>query len=266
MAKMRIQKALGEAGVASRRAVEQMILDGRITVNRELVAKLPCFVDLACDEVRVDSVRVRAPRGRKIYYLLNKPRGVVCTQRDPQGRPRAVDLLGGKANKRVYCVGRLDVESTGLIILTNDGELTQRLTHPSFSVTKTYVVEVDGRLTGEQIAQLKAGVYIDGKRTRGTSAKVLRSSPKRSLLEIRLREGRNREIRRVLARLGHKVRKLKRVAIGPVTDRGVKVGGFRMLTGAEVRRLSRAGGRPKRPPAGERAKAAAPGEAKRNCT
>jgi len=251
MAKTRIQKVLADAGVASRRAVEEMILQGRITVNGQLVAKLPCFVDLASDDVRVDSARVRAPRGRKVYYLLNKPKGVVCTQRDPQGRPRAADFIG-RGGERVYCVGRLDVDSTGLVILTNDGELTQRLTHPSFGVAKTYVVEIDGRLTGEEMAKLKAGVYLDSKRTRGAMVKVLRSSPKRSLLQIRLTEGRNREIRRALARLGHKVRKLKRVAIGPVTDRGLKVGNFRKLLSGEVRRLRQAPKQPtrRRPAAG----------------
>ena len=238
MTKQRIQKVLAEAGLASRRAVEEMILEGRIVVNGRPVAELPCFVDPGADEVRVDGRRFRLGRAaRRVYYLLNKPRGVVCTQSDPQNRARAVDLLG-EAHARVYCVGRLDVETTGLIVLTNDGELTQKLTHPSGEVIKTYVVQIDGRISGEEMDQLKAGVYLDGKRTRGVRVKVLRRSPTQSLLEIKLGEGRNREIRRVLARLGHRVRRLKRTAIGQVTDHGLKIGNWRVLSAKEVRQLT----------------------------
>ena len=249
MAKQRIQKALSEAGVASRRAVEEMILEGRITVNGSPVTQLPCFVDLPEDDVRVDSRRVRATAAPRVYVLLNKPRGVVCTQSDPQGRPRAVDLVP-TVSGRIYCVGRLDVASTGLIVLTNDGELTQHLTHPRHGVVKTYVVEVDGRLGGEQITRLKAGLYVGPKRTQRSGVKVLRRSPKRSLVEIKIAEGRNREVRRLLARVGHKVRRLKRVAIGPVTDRGLKIGSYRILTRAEVAKLRRAAAQEPPAPAG----------------
>jgi 23S rRNA pseudouridine2605 synthase len=245
MAKVRIQKLLSEAGVASRRAVEEMILEGRITVNGSVVADLPCFVDPRTDRIQVDGRVVRRPsRGQAVYLLLNKPRGVVCTQSDPAGRPRAVDLVGQIPGGRVYCVGRLDVDSTGLILLTNDGELTHYLTHPRYGVPKTYVVEIDGRLSGEQIAALKRGVYLDGKRTGGASVRVLRKSHQRSLLEITLHEGRNREIRRVLLTFGVRVKRLKRVAIGPVSDRGLKIGRFRPLRPGEVARLKRSGSAP----------------------
>jgi len=238
MPAIRIQKALSAAGVASRRAIEEMIRAGRISVNGRTVTRLPCFVDLASDDVRLDGRAVGAPPGRGVYFLLNKPRGVVCTQRDPAGRTRAADLVP-RAAGRVYCVGRLDADSTGLIILTNDGELTEYLTHPRYGVIKTYVVEVAGRLSPDEIARLKGRTHLDGKRTQGAWVKVLRRGPTRSLLEIRLREGRNREIRRILARLGHNVRRLKRVAIGPVTDRGLKIGNFRALRPGEVARLRR---------------------------
>ena len=211
-------------------------------MNGSLVTELPCFVAEA-DKVSVDGKAVKAKKAPKVYLLLNKPRGVVCTQRDPQGRPRAVDLVpAGK--QRVYCVGRLDADSTGLILLTNDGELTQHLTHPRYGVVKTYVIEVAGRIAGEEIEQLKKGLWLDGRRTQGAKVKVLRRGPKRSLLEIRLNEGRNREIRRLLARLGHNVQRLKRVAIGPVTDRGLKIGRFRPLRPAEVTALRRSGREP----------------------
>jgi 23S rRNA pseudouridine2605 synthase len=241
MPKIRIQKALAEAGVASRRAVEEMILEGRITVNGDPVASLPCFVDLATDDVRVDSQKVS---GRKVsceYYLLNKPRGVVCTQDDPEGRPRACDLIGD-TGKRIYCAGRLDADSTGLVILTNDGDLTERLTHPRYGVAKTYVVEVDGCPDPKHLEKLAGGLYLDGKRAGGAQVKMLRRTPDRSLLEIKLAEGKNRGIRFLLARIGHKVRRLKRVAIGPITDAGLKIGSFRVLRQAEVERL-RHGGR-----------------------
>jgi len=243
MARMRIHKALANAGVASRRAVEEMILDGRISVNGKLVVELPCFVDLDADEVRVDGQRVRGHMRQNVYYLLNKPCGVVCTQSDPQGRPRAIDLIP-EIRERVYCVGRLDVDSTGLILLTNDGELTEQLTHPRYGVLKVYVVEVDGRPTADAIARLKAGMHLEGKRTQKASVKMLRHSAQRSFLAIGISEGRNREIRRVLARLGHRVRRLKRTAIGPVTDRGLKIGNWRRLHPAEVKALRRCGGAP----------------------
>ena len=238
--KMRIQKALAEAGVASRRAVEEMILEGRITVNGELVVRLPCFVDLSVDQVCVDGRKIGGRRPSYEYFLLNKPRGVVCTQDDPQGRPRAADLIP-QTGKRIYCVGRLDAESTGLIILTNDGELTNYLTHPRYGVMKTYIIEVDGLPMAEQIEKLQRGVYLDGRRTGGAQVRILQRGRQRSLLELRLTEGRNREIRRLLARVGHKVRRLKRVAIGPVTDKGLKIGGFRVLRHAEVERLRHSG-------------------------
>jgi len=236
VSKIRIQKLLSEVGIASRRAVEQMVVDGRISVNGRTRRRLPVLVTPGDDEVHLDGKAVSLKPPQKLYFLLNKPRGVVCTQRDPEGRKRAVDLIRS-APPGVHCVGRLDMSSTGLIVLTNDGALTQQLTHPRHGVPKTYVVEVDGRITADQISRLKTPTYIDGRRTGGLQARVLRRTHTHSVLEITLREGRNREIRRVLARLGHKVRRLKRTAIGPVTDRGLKIGNFRTLTKREVAAL-----------------------------
>jgi pseudouridine synthase len=240
MAKVRIQKALARAGVASRRVVEDMLLQGRITVNGTLVTDVPCFIDPEADDVRVDGQPVRKQQPRKVHYLLNKPQKVVCTQRDPQNRPRAVDLIPD-IPQRVYCVGRLDADSTGLIILTNDGDLTQFLTHPRHGVEKTYVVEIEGRLDEKKVQRIKDGVWVDGRPGGGAKVRVLRRSAKRSLLQIALTEGRNREIRRTLARLGHKVRRLKRTAIGPITDRGLKIGSYRALRAKEVETLWRSG-------------------------
>ncbi len=238
MAKVRIQKALAAAGVASRRNIEQMVAERRITVNGSVITELPCFIEPETDDVRCDGRRVKLQAARKLYFLLNKPKGVVCTQHDPQGRPTAVELLP-KTGERLYCVGRLDVESTGIILLTNDGELTERLTHPRYGVAKTYVVEVDGCPEAQQIEAIKKGVYLDGVRTKqAAGVKVLHRGVKQSVLEVHLTESRNREIRRLLAFLGHRVRRLRRVAIGPVTDKGLKVGGFRQLKPAEVAKLA----------------------------
>jgi len=244
---VRLQKALAAAGVASRHACEQLIKEGRVRVNGHPVERLPCFVRLKGDSVTVDGQTVRLREQKKVYVLLNKPSGVVCTQSDPSGRPRAADLVAHLA-RGVFPVGRLDMESTGLILLTNDGLLAQRIAHPRHGLAKTYVADVAGRVEAASMDRLKAGMHLDGRRTAGAAVKVLRRQRERTLLEIRLTEGRNREIRRLLARLGHKVRALRRVAIGPINDRGIKTGKCRLLTDDEVRKLYRltepdAGGR-----------------------
>lgn len=239
---VRIQKYLAQLGIASRRAIEEMVQLGQIEVNGQVVKKLPCFVTPGEDDIVVDGRRISRRRRaeEKVYFLLNKPRNVVCTSRDPQGRRKAVDFLP-PMRRRVYTVGRLDADSTGLILLTNDGELTQHLTHPSGGVSKTYIVTVQGRVGEEQINKLKRGLYLDGKRTAGAGVKVEHRSPTQTLLRITLREGRNREIRRMLVRLGHKVRRLRRVAIGPITDKGLGVGQVRTLRPKERHLLREAG-------------------------
>ncbi|MFP4140543.1 MAG: pseudouridine synthase [Planctomycetota bacterium] len=251
MDKLRIQKFLSRMGVASRRASEELVEEGRVQINGTTVRELPVFVDPDVDTVSVDGKALPRPesmREGRVYVLLNKPRGVVCTQSDPEGRPRAVDLVPNMG-KRVYCVGRLDMESTGLIVLTNDGELTEHLTHPRYEVVKTYVVEIPTQVAGDDIETIKAGVYIDGKRTQRSGVKVLKRNRDRTLLEIRLTEGRNREIRRMLAGCGYKVRRLHRKAIGPITDRGLKIGSHRPMSPPEVDALRNAGTEPGKPAA-----------------
>jgi pseudouridine synthase len=238
--KERIQKYLAHVGIASRRAIEEMVEQGRVQVNGKVVTEHPIFVDPKHDEIRIDGRRIRRGEEQNVYYLLNKPRGVMSTNSDPSGRPTVIDLLGD-VPQRVYCVGRLDADSTGLILLTNDGELTQHLTHPSHEVPKTYVVNVQGEVGGSAIARMKKGLHLDGRRLRGAGVKVLRRNKTSTLLEVTLREGRNREIRRMLAKLGFTVRRLRRTAIGPVTDRGLKTGNVRELTPREVQKLWDAG-------------------------
>ncbi|MCK5113193.1 MAG: pseudouridine synthase [Phycisphaerae bacterium] len=238
--KLRVQKYLADAGFASRRGIEEMIAEGRIDVNGEAVVKLPCFVDPEVDEIRIDGQKVRVSRRHLVYFLLNKPKGVVCTSSDPQGRPVAVDMIPS-IRERIHCVGRLDVDSTGIMLLTNDGDLTQHLTHPSYEVTKTYRVTVSGRVESDSLAKLARGMYLDGRRTAGVDAVILRRGTNDTVLEMTLREGRNREIRRMLLRLRHGVKKLHRIRIGAISDKGLKIGNVRALTQSEVRQLRKAG-------------------------
>lgn len=260
MEKVRIQKLLAEAGTGSRRDVEEMILQGRISVNGQVVASLPCFVEIS-DEILVDGQSVRKRPEDKVYVLLNKPKGVICTQRDEPGfhRPKAVDLIPN-IGRRVYCVGRLDEESTGLIVLTNDGELTQALTHPSFEVEKTYIVGVDGNLTAEEVDMLRRGRWVAGRRTRGAWVKVIHRGREQSLMEVKIAESRNLHVRPMLVSLGHKVCRMHRSAIGPIDDRGLKIGRFRFLTGPEVTALRQAAGQDKRTPRNVSAEAPPPRE------
>ncbi len=239
MSAVRIQKALAEAGVAGRRTVEEMIVEGRITVNGKLVTSLPCFIDPAVDRVEVDGETVRVASPRKTYFLLNKPRGVLCEQRLNDSRPMVLDLVP-RVRERLQVVGGMNASDTGLVILTSDGELAQQLTHPRFGVPKTYVVDIEGRVEGPAIESLKHGVFVDGRKAEGAHVKVVHRSPQHTTLEVVMAEGRGRELRRTLSRLGHRVGRLKRVAFGTVSDRGLKVGNFRPMGEGEIRALRRA--------------------------
>ena len=230
----RLQKVMAEAGIASRRHCEEMIRDGLVKVNGTVVRKLPVLVEPPHDTIVVAGRKLRCEQ--KVYFLLNKPRHVVCTNSDPEGRKRAIDLLVG-VKQRVYPVGRLDADSQGLLILTNDGELANQLTHPRYGVLKTYVAELTGRLTGEEIDRLVRGVHLAQGKAGMESVQIMRRGPKHTVMEISLREGRNRQIRRMLARIGHRVRRLTRVRIGRLTLRGLGPGKFRALTPAEVKAL-----------------------------
>jgi 23S rRNA pseudouridine2605 synthase len=215
-----------------------------VSVNGQPVTSLPVFVDPETDKIFIDGKAVRRRSQQAVYFLLNKPRGVLCTADDPQGRKKAVDLVPEIPGVRMYCVGRLDIDTTGLLILTNDGELTEYLTHARYGVPTMYSVEIMGQLSAEGIDAFKHGVYLDGKRTGGGGLKVLSKTPDRSVLEVTISEGRNKEIERILLKLGVKVRRIGRTAIGPITDRGLKVGASRELTAAEVKKLFKAGTTP----------------------
>jgi pseudouridine synthase len=228
---IRLQKILSQAGVASRRAAEQLIEEGRVSVNGRTVREMGVKADPAADDIRVDGRRLRAPE-RHRYILLNKPAGVVTTRSDPQRRRTVLDLLGG-VREYVYPVGRLDYDSEGLLILTNDGDLAARLTHPRHEVARTYEAYVAGTPDEEAIEQLRRGIPLDGKRTRPADVKLLGQR----VLLITIREGRNRQVRRMCEAVGHPVKKLRRVRIGPITDRRLRLGEWRELTRVEVEKL-----------------------------
>ena len=246
--KERIQKVLANAGVASRRNVEEMVRQGRIAVNGKTMIDLPILVDPQRDKVTVDEEPVKLATkqsSERIYLIMNKPKGVYTTNVAQGVQTRAIDLLPPKF-PRVYPVGQLDAESKGILILTNDGELTNHLTHPRYGVPKTYRAVVDGFISPADVQELEKGVWLADKTGKGfktgrSHIKIATRTRDKSILEITIREGRNRQIRRMLARLGHKVRDITRTRMGPLTLHGLAVGEFRPLTFRELRELRQAG-------------------------
>jgi 23S rRNA pseudouridine2605 synthase len=235
----RLQKILSQAGVASRRASEQLMLDGRVTVNGATVFELGTKADPATDDIRVDGRRVKlAARAR--YLLLNKPRGYVTTRSDPQRRPTVIDLVQD-VKEYVYPVGRLDYDTEGLLLLTNDGDLAARLTHPSHEVPRVYEARVLGIPDDHDLQRLSRGLVIEGRRTAAADVhmKPPRRDDEQATLVITLREGRNRQVRDMCDAIGHPVEHLRRVAIGPLRDSRLKPGHWRDLTPEEVARLKR---------------------------
>jgi pseudouridine synthase len=256
----RLQKVLADAGVASRRDVEFAIRAGRLRVNGRRVTRLPCLVDPARDLVELDGevldlgARTGGRARERLYLMLNKPKGVISTARDPGGRANVVDLVRAAVppGDRVYPVGRLDADSTGLVLLTNDGELAHRLAHPSSGIAKEYRVAVQGALDGAALARLSRGMFLAdpgkpeaaAKRARMREVRVLKRMKDRrrgdlSLVSVTLTEGLNREIRRLFARVGIKVRSLERVSLGPLRLGRLPPGRYRALGPEEVLALRR---------------------------
>lgn len=262
---IRLQKALADAGIAARRDCEQLILSGRVHVNGKVIANLPCFVEPDKDVVTLDGVpqdlsssvvrgtNTSARQEQRTYLLVNKPKGMITTTRDPQGRSNVLALVPHaiRDRERLFPVGRLDADSTGLLLLTNDGDLAFQLTHPKFGVAKEYRVTTTGLASDEQLAKLKKGMYLltpdasgqtRAKKASLESVRILkrlvdRNRGDRTVLSVKLREGQNREIRRLLARVGLKVRELERVAIGPLRAAELKPGQCKLLGKRDVDRL-----------------------------
>jgi 23S rRNA pseudouridine2605 synthase len=231
----RINKYLAHAGVGSRRHCEELVLAGRVSVDGRPVRELGTRVEPG-QKVTVDGVPVRGEKN--VYWLVNKPRGYLCTNSDPGGRPLALDLIP-KVSQRVYTVGRLDEASEGLLLMTNDGELAFRLMHPRFNIDKSYLVQVAGNPTNDDLKQLLKGVWLSDGHVRARQVKRLKKQGASTWVKVVLNEGKNREIRRMLARLGHKVLHLKRTAIGPVLLGKMPRGKARRLTLEELNALRR---------------------------
>jgi 23S rRNA pseudouridine2605 synthase len=232
----RLQKVLARGGFGSRRTCELLIESGRVTVNGE-VAELGRRVDVERDKVAVDDILV-STRAGLVYYLLNKPSGVVTTARDPHGRPTVIDLL--PLEPRVFPVGRLDADTEGLLVLTNDGDLTYHLTHPSFGVEKEYLAQVEGRPSPAALRRLRQGVELDD----GVTAPARAALVPPQTIKLTIHEGRNRQVRRMCAAIGHPVVRLVRTRVGPIAERRLKPGEWRPLTQAEVRALAQAAAAP----------------------
>jgi 23S rRNA pseudouridine2605 synthase len=232
----RLNKILAHAGLGSRRHCEELIRSGRVTVDRQVVRELGTKVDPG-QRICVDGQPIHSER--PVYWLVNKPRGYLCTNRDPAHRPLAIDLVP-QVSQRVYTVGRLDEASEGLLLLTNDGDLANRLMHPRFGVEKTYLAQVAGSPSGADLHQLLRGVWLSEGHVKAKHVKRLKTDGGSTWLRIVLNEGKNREIRRMLARLGHKVLHLRRIALGPVQLKALAPGKARRLTALELKALRQA--------------------------
>ena len=233
----RVQRALARAGFGSRRACEQLIVDGRVTVNG-IVSTLGDRADPGVDSVTVDGVTVNLDPNVR-YYALHKPPGVLTTMRDPQGRPDISAFLPGEG-PRVFPVGRLDRDSEGLLLLTNDGELANRLLHPRYAIEKEYLAEVEGAPTDRQIALIRRGVDLEDGPAKPSSVRIVAASGARGAVRLTMTEGRKREVRRLLAEVGLAVTRLVRLRVGPVKLGNLAPGALRELTVEEIRSLARA--------------------------
>jgi 23S rRNA pseudouridine2605 synthase len=247
---IRLNKVLSAFGVASRRAADTLITQGRVEVNGRVITALGTKIDPDVDEIRVDGRRLKTLPAKR-YVLLYKPRGIVSTRTDPQRRPTVTDLIArGGIGGYFYPVGRLDFDSEGLIILTNDGTFAERVTHPRYELERTYEAQIEGVPDERDLDRLRHGVPIDGRRTLPARAKLLRVVQGRagtqSVIELVLREGRNRQVRRMCDAIAHPIVTLRRTRIGTITAKGLRPGAWRDLTPAELRELMPAPSKPAR--------------------
>ncbi|MEY3143641.1 MAG: Ribosomal large subunit pseudouridine synthase [Planctomycetota bacterium] len=234
---------MADAGVAARRECEELVLSGAVTVNGKVIDRLPAWVDPATDKIEVYGRPLRKAE-KHVYIMLFKPRGTVCTNSDPEGRPRAIDLVQHPSKPRLYCVGRLDLDSSGLLILTNDGEFANRVTHPRYLVEKGYDLTVDGRLDEKAIADLERKIFAAERGARAgdtrSSLRLVSRDRDKTVIHLTLCEHRNLQIRPLMLELGHPVNKLRRTSFGPLRLKGLAVGEWRELAPREVEQLLRA--------------------------
>lgn len=233
--KERLQKIIASSGISSRRSAEKMITEGRVSVNNAVVRRLGRKADIDEDEIRVDG-KLILPEESKVYLMLNKPKGYITTLCDPQGRPVVADLLSG-VSERIFPVGRLDYDSEGLLLMTNDGDFSLKIQHPRFMIPKTYMVKIEGKLTNSDIKMLQDGIKLKDGKFKPESFHILKTNRKSCWLSLTIAEGRNRLIRRVFEMLDHAVIRLIRTAIAGINLGKMKVGTFRHLTRKEVQNL-----------------------------
>lgn len=230
--KIRIHKIIADAGIASRREAEKMIEEGRVTVNG-VTAKLGDKADPENDHIKIDGKLLKAKPNELVYIMLNKPKRVMCTTNDPEGRQTVLDLIKGIKN-RVWPVGRLDYHSEGLVLLTNDGELSLRLTHPKYKVEKVYEVKVKDLPDEKKIEKLKKGIWLEDGKTAPCEISFIKKTNENSWFRVTLKEGKRRQIRRMFHAIGHDVMKLKRISIGPIKLGKLPIGNYRFLTEKEI--------------------------------
>lgn len=241
----RLQKVLADAGVASRRECEALIIEGAVTVNGKTIDSLPAWADPSVDRIEVFGKPLR-PAEKHVYIMLFKPRGTVCTNSDPEGRPRAIDLVNHPSRARLYCVGRLDLDASGLLVLTNDGEFANRLTHPRYEVPKGYDLTLDGKLDAAAIAEIRRKILPSAQARRSaesepkSSLRLISTDATKSVVHLELCEHRNLQIKDLMLALGHPVKKMRRTSFGPLKLKGLAVGEWRELTGRELEQLRRA--------------------------
>ena len=237
MAEERLQKILSGAGVASRRAAEQMIVEGRVSVNGKIVRELGMKFDASTCDIRVDGKKIKL-NPKKIYIMLNKPRRVLSAVSDDRERQTVIDLIDD-VDERIYPIGRLDYNTEGLLLLTNDGELMNGLLHPSKRINKTYLALLKGRVDQERLDRLRIGIKLDDGMAAPAIVNLLSLDDAESLVEITIHEGRNRQVRRMFSAIGYNIKKLRRIKFAGLTLEGLKLGEHRRLTTAEVEKLYR---------------------------
>ena len=235
MSKERLQKILSQAGIASRRAAEKMILEGRVSVDGKVIKELGEKFDIEVNKIKVDDKLIQIAK-EKIYIILNKPKNILSSVKDDRGRKTVIDLISG-VDEKIYPVGRLDYDTEGLILLTNDGKLTNSLIHPKFQIDKTYLAKVTGEITENKLKKLREGIELDDGMTAPATVRVIGKSSTEAKIEITIHEGRNRQVRRMLAAIGCEVKKLKRTKFADLKINNLKVGEYRKLTDIEIKKL-----------------------------
>jgi pseudouridine synthase len=237
--KERLQKIISRAGIASRRKAEELIIDGRVRVNNEIIIELGSKADITKDRITIDGEAISSPENR-VYLILNKPSGYICSRNDPENRPTVLDLIKN-INERIFPVGRLDYDTEGLIVLTNDGDFSQILQHPSSNIPRTYLVKVKEIPKEEDLARLRQGIYIDKIKTNEAKIKIVNKLPKNAWLEVVLWEGRNRQIKKMFEAIGHRSLRIVRTEFGPISLKNLAQGTFRFMNRKEINDVRKLG-------------------------